>query len=46
LVRRLDKFFTFIDVAAQLNGEVVNFKKMARRIAVSDKTIRSHLKST
>ena len=39
LVRRLDKFFSFIDVAAQLNGEVVNFKKMARQIAVSDKTI-------
>jgi predicted AAA+ superfamily ATPase len=39
LVRRLDKFFSFIDVAAQLNGEVVNFKKMARQISVSDKTI-------
>jgi predicted AAA+ superfamily ATPase len=39
LVRKLDKFFSFIDVAAQLNGEVVNFKKMARQISVSDKTI-------
>jgi predicted AAA+ superfamily ATPase len=39
LVRKLDKFFSFIDVAAQLNGEVVNFRKMARQLSVSDKTI-------
>jgi predicted AAA+ superfamily ATPase len=39
LVRKLDKFFSFIDVAAQLNGEVVNFKKIARQLSVSDKTI-------
>ena len=39
LVRKLDKFFSFIDVAAQLNGEVVNFKKMARQLSVADKTI-------
>lgn len=39
LVRKLDKFFSFIDVAAQLNGEVVNFCKMARQISVADKTI-------
>jgi predicted AAA+ superfamily ATPase len=39
LVRKLDKFFSFIDVAAQLNGEVINFKKMARQLSVSDKTI-------
>lgn len=39
LVRKLDKFFGFIDVAAQLNGEVVNLKKMARQLSVTDKTI-------
>lgn len=39
LVRKLDRFFSFIDVAAQLNGEVVNFSKMARQINVADKTI-------
>jgi uncharacterized protein len=39
IVRKLDKFFGFIDVAAQLNGEVVNFKKMARQLSVADKTI-------
>lgn len=39
LVRKLDKFFSFIDVAAQLSGEVVNFRKMARQISVADKTI-------
>jgi predicted AAA+ superfamily ATPase len=39
LVRKLDKFFSFIDVAAQLNGEVVNFSKMARQLSLADKTI-------
>jgi predicted AAA+ superfamily ATPase len=39
LVRKLDKFFSFIDVAAQLNGEIVNFSKMARQLSLSDKTI-------
>lgn len=39
IVRKLDKFFAFIDVAAQLNGEVINFSKMARQISVADKTI-------
>lgn len=39
LVRKLDKFFSFIDVAAQLNGKVINFKKMARQLSVNDKTI-------
>jgi len=39
LVRKLDKFFSFIDVAAQLNGEVVNFRKMSRQLSVADKTI-------
>jgi uncharacterized protein len=42
LVRKLDKFFGFIDVAAQLNGEVVNLKKIARQISVSDKTINDY----
>jgi predicted AAA+ superfamily ATPase len=39
LVRKLDKFFSFIDVASQLNGEVINFKKMARQLSIADKTI-------
>ncbi len=39
LVRKLDKFFSFIDVAAQLNGEVINFRKIARQLSVADKTI-------
>jgi predicted AAA+ superfamily ATPase len=42
LVRRLDKFFSFIDLAAQLNGEVINFKKMSRQIDVADKTINEY----
>lgn len=39
MVRKLDKFFSFIDIAAQLNGEIVNYSKMARQIGVADKTI-------
>ena len=39
LVRKLDKLFSFIEIAAQLNGEVVNLRKMARQLAVSDKTV-------
>jgi uncharacterized protein len=38
LVRKLDKFFRFIDLAAQLSGEPVNFKKFARQLQISDKT--------
>jgi uncharacterized protein len=38
IVRKLDRFFRFIDLAAQLNGEPVNFRKFARQIGVSDKT--------
>lgn len=39
LVRKLDKFFSFIDVAAQLNGEVVNHSKIARQLSLADKTV-------
>ncbi len=38
LVRKLEKFFRFLDLAAQLNGETINFKKFARQLAISDKT--------
>lgn len=39
VVRRLDKFFKFIDLAAQLNGETINFSKMGRQLSISDKTV-------
>jgi hypothetical protein len=39
ILRKLDKLFSFIDIAAQLNGEIVNYSKMARQIGVADKTI-------
>jgi len=42
VVRKLDKFFSFIDVAAQLNGEVINMSKMARQLGVADKTINDY----
>jgi predicted AAA+ superfamily ATPase len=40
VVRKLDKFFSFIDVAAQLNGEVINYSKIARQLSLADKTVR------
>jgi predicted AAA+ superfamily ATPase len=38
LVRKLDKFFRFLDLAAQLNGESINFSKFARQLSIADKT--------
>jgi uncharacterized protein len=39
IVRKVDKFFRFLDLAAQLNGEPINFKKFSRQIGVADKTV-------
>lgn len=43
LVRKLEKFFRFIEVAAQLNGETINASKFAKQIGVSDKAIKDYL---
>lgn len=42
LVRDLDPFRRFLDVAAQSNGQILNFSKIARDTGVSDKTIKSY----
>jgi predicted AAA+ superfamily ATPase len=42
LVRDLDPFRDFLEVAAQSNGKLVNFAKMSREVGVDDKTIRSY----
>ncbi len=38
ILRRIDKFIRFLDVAGQMNGEPVNFTKIARDCGVSTKT--------
>lgn len=42
LVRDLDPFRDFIEVAAQTNGQIINFAKLSREVGVDDKTIKSY----
>lgn len=43
IVRLLDPFRRFLEVAAQSNGKIVNVANMARDVGVDDKTVRSYL---
>jgi uncharacterized protein len=42
LVRKLDPFRRFLEVAAQCNGKILNFSNIARDVGVDDKTIGSY----
>jgi predicted AAA+ superfamily ATPase len=42
LVRNLDPFRAFLEVAAQCNGESVNFSRVARDVGVDTKTAQSY----
>lgn len=42
LVRRLNPFRDFLEVAAQCNGKIINFSKISRDVGVDDKTIYSY----
>lgn len=42
LVRDLDPFRDFLEVAAQMNGKVINYSKIAKEVGTSDKTIHSY----
>lgn len=42
LVRDLDPFRDFLEVAAQMNGKIINYSKIAREIGSTDKTVRSY----
>lgn len=42
IVRKLDPFRRFLEVAAQLNGEILNFKKIGMQIGVSTDTVISY----
>ena len=42
LVRNLDPFRAFVEVAAQCNGELINFSRIARDVGVDTKTAQSY----
>jgi len=39
LIRKLNPFKDFLEIAAQLNGEILNYAKFSRDVGVDDKTI-------
>jgi uncharacterized protein len=41
LVRNLDPFRKFLEVAAQTNGKIINYSNIARDVGVEDKTVAS-----
>jgi len=42
LIRNIDPFRRFLPIAAQMNGEIVNFSKIAQEVGCSDVTVRSY----
>lgn len=42
LVRALPPFRRFIEIAAQMNGEILNFSRIAADVGADDKTVRSY----
>ena len=42
IVRKLDPFRKFIEIAAQCNGEIINFANIARDVGVDIKTVQSY----
>lgn len=41
-IKDLDAFRHFLEVAAQMNGKIVNFSKLSRDVGVDDKTIKQY----
>lgn len=42
LVRSLDPFRAFVEIAAQCNGELINYSRIARDVGVDTKTVQSY----
>jgi predicted AAA+ superfamily ATPase len=42
IIRKLEPFSYFLEVAAQMNGRVLNFSKIGRDIGVDTKTVQSY----
>ncbi len=41
IVRQIEPFKDFLEVAAQMNGEIINYAKISRDVGVSDQTVKS-----
>ncbi len=41
-VKDLDPFRRFLEVAAQMNGKIINYSKIAKDVGVDDKTVKSY----
>lgn len=41
-IKNLDPFRQFLEVAAQMNGKIVNFSKVAKDVGVDDKTVKNY----
>lgn len=42
LVRKMDPFRQFLEVAAQCNGKIINYNKIARDVGADDKTVKNY----
>ena len=42
VVRKLDPFRKFLQIAAQMSGQIVNYSKIGREVGVSTKTVQSY----
>lgn len=42
LIRKLKPFRSFLEIAAQMNGEIVNYNKIAHQLGIDDKTIKNY----
>ncbi len=42
IIRKLDPFHKFLEVAAQSNGKIINYSNIARDVGVDSKTIQSY----
>jgi uncharacterized protein len=42
LIKKLDPFRRFLEVAAQCNGKIINYTNISRDVGVDDKTVKSY----
>ena len=42
VIRQIQPFRDFLEIAAQCNGQIINYSKIARDIGVDDKTVQSY----
>lgn len=41
LVRKIEPFKDFLEIAAQMNGEIINYSKISKEIGISDQTVKT-----